>query len=178
MSLYIEITNDHISVVLLPQTLVANRHLIRSPAPAVASNSISIAGDEGDSEQAELSIPRTTPMEVDRILADYQRDYAPDQERHIVASMQGEPSIAPITKSSLPSHQQLYLSNNLKPRSTAYFRVMDLTLDEVILIVIHSSTRDFICQRSWNSLSFIDKDYNHLLKEVICLDDLDFSEIS
>jgi hypothetical protein len=124
-----------------------------------------------------LPLPKINQGEVDKILQEYQDEFAPNQVRHILSSTQGEPSSS-MPSPTYPSRQQLYSSSNTKPRSTANFRVMDLTLDEIVLTLIHPTTYGFLCIKSWIALSCIDKTYNRLLKESIRLEKIDFSPIS
>lgn len=125
--------------------------------------------------EVELSLPTFKPGEADTILDQYQRKYAPNQARHIVASTQGEPS-SQLSSITHPSRQQLYSESNIKPRSNANFRVKNLTLDEVILILIHPNS-NFFCIRSMRVIACLDTDYKRLLSDAPWLQMIDFSSL-
>ena len=86
---------------------------------------------DNDDESLSLSMPKLKTSEVDAILDSYQNKYGQEFLEPIVASNQGKQH--PPSPSIYPSRQQLYSASNLKHRSTAYFRVKDPSLDEMIL---------------------------------------------
>jgi hypothetical protein len=148
---------DPISSVLLRQTVLANKHLLTRFKSESTSSTVRVNTRTHQSEDKDLlPMPKISQSEVDKVLQDYQDHYAPNQVRHIVSSTQGEPSNISTLSPTYPSRQQLYSSSNMKPRGTANFRVMDLTLDEIMLTLIHPTTRGFLCPESWIALSCIE----------------------
>lgn len=113
--------------------------------------------------------------EADRVLDAYQRDYGQDHLLPITASDQGEPPSSIII--DYPSRQQLCSASNIKPRANANFRVKDLTLDEVILVLIHPTTVGFFSAACIKSISLLDRGYSNLLSEARRLGSLDFSSL-
>jgi hypothetical protein len=90
-----------------------------------------------------------------------------------VASTQGKP---PLITANYPSRHQLYAESNIKPRSTAQFRVKDLTLDEVILILIHPDS-NFFSDECTQALACLDSGYSKLLYDANELREIDFSPL-
>ena len=129
---------------MLRQATRANSHVFISPLATLKSNCLSNATKQDKAEQSEEDLEASLPIfkrgEVDSILNDYQKEYALNQDVPIVASTQGKP---PFITANYPSRHQLYAESNIKPRSTAQFRVKDLTLDEVILVLIHPDSNLF-----------------------------------
>lgn len=178
MSYYV--ANDSFSSMLLDYTIESNSHVVNSVLEKSRSTTkpteekTEETQPDGRMDVKPLSFPKFRPKEVDEVLEAYQQEYAPNQAEHIVTSMQGGQTYH--HQQMYPSRQQLYSTSEMKPRSTAQFRVLDLTLDEVILVLIHPSTQGFLCDDSWNALACLDKNYNLLLKESKWLKAIDFSE--
>ena len=68
----------------------------------------------------------------------------------------------------------------MKPRSSISFRVafMDLSLDEVMLVLLHKDNRGFLSSECLSALRQVDDDYKKLVDGVTRLEALDFSSIS
>lgn len=115
-------------------------------------------------------------QECEVVLATYQQTYAPN-EYPIVSSMQGEtPNYHSPT---YPSRQQLYTSCRMKPRTSAQFRVKfgELTLDEVIITLIHPESSELLSDESFRALRTLNKSYYKLLSDCTALQKTDFSSL-
>jgi hypothetical protein len=160
---------------MLRQSIVANSHLFplsRNSCDPAPNNQ---ADDHQELLEDELAFPKFRRGEVDALLSAYQKKYAPNQEKHIVTSTQGKPTIN-HPSNNYPSRQQLYRESNIKPRSNAQFRVKDLTLDEVILVLVHPDT-NFFSSECMNSIACLDSDYNKLISDLNKLNGIHFSQL-
>jgi hypothetical protein len=68
----------------------------------------------------EIPLPKFRRGEIDAILNEYQRKYASNQDKHIIASARGKPTHQ-YPPNQHPSGKRLYRKSNIKPRSNAQF---------------------------------------------------------
>lgn len=156
---------------MLNHTVQTNKHIVDSALEKMVKLDVPTLNDN------EIALPIMKKREAEVILATYQETYAPRQSP-IVASLQGKPSESSIHP-KYPSRQQLYASCRMKPRSSAQFRVKfgELTLDEIILILIHPESTEFLCPESRKNLRAINKKYSRLFDEAKRLQTVDFSKL-
>ena len=139
--------------------------------------------EESSSSDSHLDMPKFKKGEVDLLLATYQATYSTGSGKSIVTSNQGENHLHPPSSNHLqnyPSRRQLYSKCRMKPRDSIYFRVafMELTLDEVMLILLHREFRGFLSTDSMKSIALLDKSYNKLVRDYERLESMNFSALT
>ena len=132
---------------------------------------------ESVEEQPDISVvlPKFKQGEADEILAEYQQNCGQYLSEPLVSSAQGKPPSSLPTIH--PSRQQLYRESNLKPRASAYFRVQDLTLDEIVLVLMHPDSVGLFDCKSLRAIASLNHAYHTLSKEMNRLRNLDFSSL-
>ena len=108
------------------------------------------------------------------ILQKYQSKYGSSSNKPITAKVIGEPTT--ITSNTLPSYHTIVQSSALKPCGDKYYRVQDINIYHVLVVVL-VNMRDSLNEQDIRSLSLFNDDFAEVVPQIIELLDVDISPI-
>jgi len=109
-----------------------------------------------------------------KILAEYEEKFKATSSHPIVAKKKGETT--PLNSSNIPTYYDIVKSSVMKPRKNMHYRVQDLNLKHVIVVVMNQM-KDWLNDSDLESLSTISKDFRRVVPRVKHLLSVDFSQL-